>query len=107
MRVTFDFLVMPGGGLEPPTRGFSDLVTVSVFLGWQRVERLGCFETLPCALDRGGIPRGDRPEKSPFDGAIARSLNRSLKPKEVFKDPGNPNQIQADIDHGRRPAPGD
>ena len=23
-----DFLVMPGGGFEPPTRGFSDLILI-------------------------------------------------------------------------------
>lgn len=70
---------MPGGGLEPPTRGFSDLVKLPEVLKLKGFETLDYLPTLNRALDRGGIPRGDRALKGAVFGAIARSLIRALK----------------------------
>lgn len=98
---------MPGGGLEPPTRGFSDLVKLPEVFRLKGFETLDYLPTLNRALDRGGIHRGDRALKGAVLGTIARSLNRALETQEIFKDLRHPDQIQADIDRRRRPAPGD
>ncbi len=103
--VNRQYFVKGGTQIRTGGKGFADPARQSKNLANQAFKTLDCLPTLNRALDRGGIHRGDRTLKGAVFGAIVRSLNRALETQEIFKDTRHPDQIQPNIDHGRRPAP--